>query len=145
MIVSYTAIHHDLEDPVGAAFETSRAALIKRRAHARGVSTRMNHDGDTSYLETYIHLPSLETVSPEDPGQYPAMSDADDGLWSSYTEFLMELEDSNLGYLWHEAETISEKVLLEELRDTGDDSPSLACVEVEYRHVLGADTAPNSD
>lgn len=136
MIISYTAIHHDLDDPIRSMFETSRAALIRERAEIRGVNTRMNHDGDASYLEAYIELPSLKEQTTEEIGQYVPMAGEDDHAWSDYVDFLTDLEDSNLGYLLHEVQTRPEKVLLDDLGETGDDSPTLGQVYVNYRNGL---------
>jgi hypothetical protein len=136
MVISYVAIHNDLDDPMRSMFETSRAVLIRERAEIRGVNTRMNHDGDTSYLEAYIDLSSLQEQAAEDIGQYPTMDDQDDHDWTGYVDFLMDLEDSNLGYLLHEVQTRAEKVLVENLGETNDDSPALGQVYVDYRNGL---------
>ncbi|MDN5698601.1 MAG: hypothetical protein L0G70_11615 [Rubrobacter sp.] len=121
------AIHH-AEDYEGQyEFEAARARQVARLADEHGINRRYRRDGDTTYLDAFVKLPSVESGS--------GLSDADDERWTGYIEFLAVLEDSNLGYLLHEVETEAEKALVEGLTDTGDDSPSLGYVDVDFRRV----------
>lgn len=126
MIRSYIAIHHDEDYEGQYEFEASRARQVARLADAHGVHRRYRGDGDTTYLDAFVKLPSVESGS--------GISDDDDDRWTGYIEFLTALEDSNLGYLLHEVDTEAEKALVEDLMDTGDDSPSLRYVDVEFRN-----------
>lgn len=127
MIRSYIAIHHDEEYEGQYEFDMARARQVARLADEHGINRRYRGDGDTTYLDTFVKVPSVESG--------PGLSAADDERWTGYIEFLAALEDSNLGYLLHEVETEAEKALMETLTDTGDDSPSLGYVDVDYRRV----------
>lgn len=125
MIRSYVAVHHDEEYDGQYEFEKARARQVARLADAHGIDHRFRRDGDTTYLDASVKLPSVESG--------PEISDSDDEFWTAYIEFLQALEDSNLGYLLHEVDTEAEKALVEDLVDIGDDSPSLRYVDVDFR------------
>lgn len=134
MIVSYMAIHHDQEYQSQGSYEKARAEQVRHLAARHGVPVRDNPDGDTTYVEASISLQNLGNSTDPDT----VLDAGDEALWGSYVEFLMALEDSNLGYLLHEVDKEAEKDLVEGLADTGDDSPSLKYVDVDYRVEAGA-------
>ncbi len=127
MIRSYMAIHNEQEYEGQYEFEAARARQVARLADEHGIDRRYRRDGDVIYLDVAVDIPSVESGS--------CLGDADEDRWVEYVEFLQALEDSNLGYLLHEVETEAEKALVEGLTDTGDDSPSLGYVDVDYRRV----------
>lgn len=128
VITSYMPIHDDEQYEGQHDFERARALQVRRTAESHGIPVRLKPDGDTSYLETRITLERLEN------GMSPADLDrTDDELWRKYVQFLMDLEDSNLGYLIHEVDTTTEYELVEDLLYIGDDSCSLRYVDVDYR------------
>lgn len=130
MIRSYMAVHHDEEYDGQHEFEAARAREVSRLAEAHGIEHHFRTDGDTTYLDASVKLASVESGS-------AALGEADNDLWSAYVEFLMALEDSNLGYLLHEVDTSAEKALVQSLEDTGDDSSSLRYVDVDLRGGVG--------
>lgn len=126
MIRSYMAVHHDEEYEGQYEYEKARARQVARLADEHGIHRRYRRDGDTTYLDTSVEVPSVESSR-------SCLGVEDEDLWTAYVEFLMALEDFNLGYLAHEVDSEAEKALLESLRDTGDDSPSLRYVDMDFR------------
>lgn len=129
MIRSYMAVHREEEYDGQYEFDKARARQVARLADAHGVDHRFRRDGDTTYLDAFVKLPSVESGS--------ALGEADDGRWTAYIEFLTALEDSNLGFLLHEVDSEAEKALMQSLEDTGDDSSSLRYVDVDFRGGVG--------
>lgn len=126
MIVGYASYEHIPNDDVADGYYLGRLAMIERVARKHGLNPERVREGDTLYLDVRLALPSLETAA-------DLLDAEDEDPWNRYVEFLMELEDSSLGYLEHLVDTTAEKALVEDLADTGDDSPSLAVVNVTRR------------
>lgn len=130
MIISYAPIHHVEEYDGQKLCDQERAQEIAAVADRHEVFTRLNADGDTSYLETPVSLESL-TLSLRSTLVF--MDWTDQKRWCIYTEFLADLKESNIGYLLHEVDTDLEMALLYTLLPGGDDPYSLSRVDVEYR------------
>lgn len=131
MIISYSPIHHEEADADQLDYEKARAKEISRLAARYGVHSARKDDGDTSYQECRITLPSL---SLSETGAPRFASASEEYRFSDYTEFLMDLEDRGVGPLLHEVHTEAEMALLKTLRPSPDDSPSLSEVDIHYRH-----------
>lgn len=130
MIISYSPIHHEEADADQLDYEKARAREISRVAERHGVHCARKDDGDTSYQECRMTLCSLalsETGAPR------FANASEEYRWNAYTEFLMDLEDRGVGTLLHEVHTEAEMALLNTLRPSPDDSPSLSEVDVDYR------------
>lgn len=133
MITSYMTIHHDEEYESQESSDRKRAVRIKHFAAIYDIPIRHKADGDTTYVEASLRLPSLLKTRgcTQDPAKL--LEQGERNLWRWYARFLLSLENADLGYLLHEVDTETERFLLEGLLPTNDHYFSLGSVDVAYR------------
>lgn len=130
MITGYVSYEENGNDDVADGYYYGRLAMIERKASEHGLKSERKRDGaDDEVLELEVNL----SLRFDESGM---VEEEAEGGWNAYEAFLMDLEDSSLGYLLYEVDTEDERRLLE--------SVNVANMSVEKRGegFAGAESLP---